>query len=565
MNLTPVYKSLLLSATGLVLLYQPLHLWMLAFIVFIPVVHAIENPGSLLKLSGRLFLVFYCWHLGTISSALFISMALKDKLMLLLFFNGWYSLMMLLPVIAYYITARNLKSPFRMLLLPLYWCAYEFMLNSSEFGMPLLSFNNAFNSSVFLSAAQRFFGPYLYVFMIWVFNYLAWHFINDSNKLLKKKYAVAAISVLAAFLLLNTLAYFTVPTDSSKPVNVAVVQPNFTQQASLSAGEARKRVRLLGEMSSGVSHETDLIIWHESAVQGYMINKDSLETDPVIRYIRNLAVKLNKPILTGTILYKIYGQHDKGSSTARAADPASGNYYDVFNSALLVTPDSLPVQQYYKAKLVPFIERMPYIEFFPVSESMKISIGSVYPSFAHTDETVPLAYKDLRIAPLICSEGAFVDYAGKFCKQGANLFVVIANEGWTGKELTSTMFSNMLLPASACFNRSLIKCSNNGESFVSGFSGEILQRTSFNEQALLQQNVCLNAEPTPYQKYGSMIYFLLAGAVVVFLVYKEVQVRKAGNNFTANKTGTGFILHHANVYAFAVKKRASNHPTATAY
>ena len=95
--------------------------------------------------------------------------------------------------------------------------------------------------------------------------------------------------------------------------------------------------------------ETFIIDW---------IWESRIEVAPVVQRMRSwLKNHPNTQILTGASTGKLLKESQHVKTTARQS--SSGIWYEVFNTALLISLDE-PVQIFHKSKLVPGAEMTPY-------------------------------------------------------------------------------------------------------------------------------------------------------------------------------------------------------------
>lgn len=509
--------SLIAGGFLLGICFLPLSLSFLVFFVFVPVLFLADRQTSFFKFFLGCWLYFYVSCATGLYMGAFIPMSVMDKLMLVIILYGAYSLVISIPVLLYRCTARYVHTNAKYFLIPAYWAICHYIFVHSEFGIPVLSLPSTLSSYPFLLQLTAFGGGTMAVFYIWCNNILIYLLLKNRRETIARNrylYLLAGFNVL--FVMANYVASVSSELPFEKQITVAAVQPNFDNTIALGQKEATDRLGDIKELSlNGIPGKPDLIVWHESAVQGFIIDMDSLETDPVIRYVRETATLRKAPLLTGIVLYKLYPSHADAPTTARETNDSSGRYYDVYNGAILIPPDSSKIQVYIKNKLIPFIERMPYINYFGFAERFKINFGTVYPSFGIHPNEQPLVYKDLRIAPVICSEAFFTDHVGTLCANGANLVVSMTSEGWTNREMGNRLYTSVLTPLSIACKKNFVICSNNGQSMVKDINGSTTIATRYKKQTVLVAPVRLYEGSTFYARHNGLIMLLIAGATII--------------------------------------------------
>ncbi|MES2780571.1 MAG: apolipoprotein N-acyltransferase [Bacteroidota bacterium] len=485
-----------------------------SFIFLIPIIHLVDTSESLWKCYQKILPILFVAFLLHHFTSIYIPMKLADKVLLVLGFNFFYASLFLIPITIYYLISRRITSQFKIWLLPLCWLLYEYVINQSEIGIAVLSLHNTLNYFPFFTKGLAYVGTLGYTALVLAFNVFIYQILISKEKARKER--IKYVMLLGGgFVLLNIVGSLMNTSEPSETVKVAVVQPNFNHTSSMKGGEAEARIKKMVRATTQISPDVDLIVWPETSIQGYVINMDSLKSNTVISYIRKQSIQSNIPILAGAILYRFYKNKSQATPTARPVDGSdTALLYDVFNTAILITPDSLPIQIYVKNKLVPFVERMPYIEYFPFAEGAKVSIGDAYPSYQILKNEGPLSYRNMKILPLICSEGAYFNYAVSQLKD-ANIIVSVSNEGWTGKEIVTDILNNLMFPLSNGLDKSVVKCSNNGTSFGRDNNGITLSITKFNKQEIMEVSVPLTNSQTFYSRFAQVINFII---VILFLI-----------------------------------------------
>jgi apolipoprotein N-acyltransferase len=169
-----------------------------------------------------------------------------------------------------------------------------------------------------------------------------------------------------------------------------------------------KRVSLERLNSSG-SPRPDLIVWPESPAPFYT-------NDPIFRdAVSDLARQANVWVLTGSI-------------GVRNASKTPEQIAEIYNSAVLVSPDGQWVSRYDKVHLVPFGEYVPFKRIFAFAGGLTKEVGD----FSRGTSREPLEADGTKIGVFICYESIFPDEVREFAAHGAQAFVNISNDGWYG-------------------------------------------------------------------------------------------------------------------------------------
>ena len=153
----------------------------------------------------------------------------------------------------------------------------------------------------------------------------------------------------------------------------------------------------------------DPIVWPESPSPFYT-------NDPLFRdTLSGLARQSGSWVLSGAI-------------GITPAVHGGGETSQIFNSAVLVSPQGQWVARYDKVHLVPFGEYLPFPQVFGFAGGLTKEVGEFQRGTSHA----PLDARDRRFGTFICYESIFPDEVRQGPLQGAEVLVNISNDGWYG-------------------------------------------------------------------------------------------------------------------------------------
>jgi apolipoprotein N-acyltransferase len=195
---------------------------------------------------------------------------------------------------------------------------------------------------------------------------------------------------------------------------VGLVQPYIPQQVKWDPAQGPGILEVLETLTvNAAAGRPDLIIWPE-AVTPWAVRGD----DNARAFVEGLAQRVRTPLLLGSIATEHQGRSNEAW----------------FNGAFVVTPGSgLQPVYYAKRQLVPFGEFVPLR---PVLGWLRkfVEIGD---DFQVGDDARPLivGLRDgpVVFGPLICFEDIFPRLARSSALAGAEVLVVMTNNGWFGE------------------------------------------------------------------------------------------------------------------------------------
>jgi apolipoprotein N-acyltransferase len=289
----------------------------------------------------------------------------------------------------------------------------------------------------------------------------------------------------------------------SKPLNVALVQPNIPREEKFTVEFANKTFDLFTRLSRPAvegNAPADLLVWPESSMPGPVLN-DELSH----KFVMDFSESAKTDLLLGTIDLDETG---------------------VYNAAMLVSDAGARLQVYRKVHLVPFGEYVPGRHTIPLLARI---VGDQVPddfAFGKEHTVFKLTNDKARVAPLICFEDTVGDLTRQFVLAGANLLVNVTNDGWFLRSAGSRQHV-----ASAVFRcietrLPMVRAANTGVTcFINEF-GSITQMlvdedgSPFTEGTLTGQvAIVANPEPTFYVQHGELVAYASVAVTVLTLAF----------------------------------------------
>ena len=280
--------------------------------------------------------------------------------------------------------------------------------------------------------------------------------------------------------------------ESNNKVYVKVISPNFDLAYGLDALEIEDRFKKIIRYSDPDKEKETLFIWPEGVFSGYSYNE--------ILKFRELITNnfSNKHLI-------IFG--------ANKLDPNTGSFY---NSMLIVNNNFEIIQKYYKRKLVPFGEFLPFEELLNNLGFKKITEG--HGSFLKGLDNENIILNNLSILPLICYEIIFTDLIQK-SEKNTNLIINISEDGWFGKSIGPDQHFAKSVFRAIENNTFLLRSTNQGVSAIIDNKGNIIKRMNRNEAGNIEFEVPLI---TSNKIKNDLIFFiLLITYLLIFLIYKK--------------------------------------------
>jgi apolipoprotein N-acyltransferase len=437
------------------------------------------------------------------------------------------SLFMTVVFMLFHFTRSKTGNVIGYISLPLYWIAFEYIHLQWELSWPWLTLGNGFAS--YYKWVQWYeytgvLGGSLWILIVNILLFILF-FQRQPSNFKFQNIVTALIIILPVIFSLNRYNEYK---ENSHPVNISIVQPNIDPYNEKFSGmsEHDQLIKLLRLSSTVTDSNTDYLVAPETALPNG-IWEDNLHNHPDIKLMRAFMKAFPKlAVVIGASTAKVYSDSAEHTLTAKKFSD-NPDYYDQFNTALQLDNSSDSIQQYHKSKLVPGVERMPYPKIFGFLEKLSINLGGASGSLGSEKEAFVFTSKDsIKIAPIICYESVYGDYVAQYVRNGAQLLMIITNDGWWGN--TPGYRQHLIYGRLRAIEmrRSIARSANTGISCFINQRGDILQPTKYWEDDAIKGVLNTNDKMTFYSKHGDDFFKIFCWTsllLLAFTFYKKIQ------------------------------------------
>ena len=375
------------------------------------------------------------------------------------------------------------------------WVATEYLyIHTDVMSFPWLVVGNGFSGSPWAVQWYEYTG---------VLGGSLWVLLSNIAifEALKKKTAWtkvrAALTVLVP-LVVSLVIYWSYEPQSER-VKAAVLQPNVDCYAEKFNNTATKQVRNILDLVSQVPADAKIVVLPETALPD-MVDDDEPQLSASVQGIgRELAKSCPEAMAAvGASTVKYYELGDKITDTARQI---MGGYCDIYNSAVAINGDGAE-NIHHKMRLVIGVETMPW---WFKSLSELINLGGVTGQLGRSDKATVFEKGGVKVGPAICYEGLYGDWFARFVREGADVMIVMSNDGWWGNTPGHKRLFDFCRLRAIETRRAIARSANTG---VSGFitsRGDVEQRLDWDQRGVLTQDIELSDRETAYVKYGDWV------------------------------------------------------------
>lgn len=273
--------------------------------------------------------------------------------------------------------------------------------------------------------------------------------------------------------------------ETGATLRVAVVQPAIPQTRKWEESYFRSVMDKSYATMSRLRDSVDLVVLPETAIPDFW----SLRPWEASR-MRSFSDSLGVDLLVGALDF------DRDSAAPRGAW--------IRNSAFLLQPGR-EAKRYDKIRLVPFSERLPFDDVFPVLNYVDLGEGD----FAAGDSLPVYRTRGIPWAPTICYELVYPDFARLAASRGAKVLVDITNDGWFGESMGPWQHWNIERVRAVESGLPLVRSANTGISGVVDNRGRLLAVSSLMDDTVLAATVTAG-EPSFAARHGGWIEAFLA-------------------------------------------------------
>ena len=402
-------------------------------------------------------------------------------------------------------------------LYPIFYAGLEMTRTRGDFAFPWSHLGYVFGNTLEALQALSVIGIFGYTALIIASNMIVAKAIegpwkpsasDNRTKFVLTKLPLAVPAIIFAILLIHGNIVLGKPeaqpfygADAQDTPQMAMIQPSIEQGEKWSKARFDSiTAKTFGMVNDSVQKGTNLIILAETAVP------DHIRRQPAtIRELHKLAERHHASILTGALDF-------------HRNEPGNPRKYDIYNASFLFSPEDFhSYKRYIKKHLVPFSERIPFDDIFPILNYVDLGEGDFVPG-----KETPV-YGPYKWTPFICYDAIFGDLVREAINEGSRLMVNITNDGWFGRSTAPYQHLNLVRYRAIENGMPTARLANSGVSAFIDQYGHYDLNTDIFVDAVIQRKMQLKTRDTPYQHYGdsvetAILWFFLAYVVACFVL-----------------------------------------------
>ncbi len=192
----------------------------------------------------------------------------------------------------------------------------------------------------------------------------------------------------------------------------------------------------------------------------------------------------------------------------------------IYNSLLVVNNELNILQKYYKNKLVPFGEFLPFENILSNLGFKKITQG--YQSFAADNRRDLISLNNFNFVPLICYE---IIYSGQINSSEKNYdFILnISEDGWFGNSIGPYQHFSHSIFRSIEEGKPVIRSSNNGISGFINSKGQVIDKILTTDKGFIEIQSFKKSNNTIFGSHGNKIFFYFLFIYISLIFFFKIR------------------------------------------
>ncbi|HSI44136.1 MAG TPA: apolipoprotein N-acyltransferase [Methylotenera sp.] len=381
--------------------------------------------------------------------------------------------------------------------IPVFWALSDWVRSWIFTGFPWLTMGYSQVPYSPLAGYTPIIGIYgISMITVLIASLLALLWVNRANRT-RWKYTAFAL-VLSITLVSGLLKFVSWTTPIGKPISVALLQGNISQEIKWSPEYAQKTIDLYLGMVKKT--KADLVVLPETALPVVSSQIDPAITNQIISHI----TANNGNLIMGMVEYR----------------DATESY---FNSA--ISYGIAPSQYYQKDHLVPFGEFIP----------LKFAFAWIYRDWLNMPlsdmsrggtKQIPMQLGNQKVAVNVCYEDVFGEEIIRQLPQ-ATLLVNISNDAWYGKSYAAYQHMQFSQARALETGRMALRATNTGATAIIDSQGYVVAHAPHDENIILQGQAQGYTGTTPYVRFGNWLFLIISFIAILWIALPKILVRLA--------------------------------------
>ena len=508
--------------------YPFIRLDLLAWVALVPLLISLRGDFSLKQCFGRVYsaMLVFC------SIALWwVSLATLPGGLLTIIAQAFFSTV---PLLLFFVLKRYRGYRFSLFSLPFFWVGWEWLYIRQDLSFGWLVLGNSQAQLNPMIQYADIAGVWGVSFWLLCFNVIVvdiWFRFRNRQKIFL--HAALLLSMVLLPLGYSSMVFADQQLRQVRPkVRVVLIQPNIDPVEKWKKYSSQDIMLIYFSMTDRATSKskTDLVLWPETAIPFYILDEGNRA---YYELLQSRIKQWGGALLSGYSDIVYYSEAEvAGEEYLYKFDPDEKRYYQTFNASMLVSTKERGPQVYRKMKLVPFAERVPYMEYAPWLDNFTLSLAGITSWGKGADKTImefsTASGETVKASNVICYESIFPGLVASFVKRGAEFLTVVTNDGWYEKSYGP--YQHAAIARLRCIEnrRSMARCANTGVSQFIDKYGQVYADIPWWERRSLTADVERNDSLTFYTRFPDLVPQTATALSGVLLLIAFAGRRKGG-------------------------------------
>lgn len=392
------------------------------------------------------------------------------------------------------------------------WICFEKLHLYWDFSWPWLNLGNVFSENVKIIQWYEYtgaFGGTLWILIINILLFTSYERYQQKRRFKKPIFFTLLLLILPSTISLINYYNFK---ESGNEIDITIVQPNIDPY------EEKYKIRNIDNINYLKSlitenniHNSNIILPETFFSEGIQLN--SYNYNQFIETLNSIIKTNNNHLITGYEPYEII--YNESNISAFSNKINNNRWINIFNSALFL--DGNNSNFYHKSKLVVGVENLPYKTILePILGNLLLDFGgTVMTRGIQQNRESFYSDNDSYISPIICYESVYGEYVTKYFNKGYGILAIITNDAWWGNSQGHKQHMSYARLRAIENRKNIIRSANTGISGIINSRGDIVIKTNYDEEIVLNSIAYENNNLTFYIKYGDYIFRI---SLMLFLI-----------------------------------------------
>jgi len=439
------------------------------------------------------------------------------------------------PFAAFFFVRRGLGWRAALWSSPVLWTAMDWLYHNSEGSIGWLSPGMTQSRLWWLIQFADVTGVWGVTFWLVSLNVLIADFLITNRNRIVRNLAIR-VALMICLPLPYTVYVFQSQPAGREHLSVLLVQPNVDPWRETDPRADAQSLGRAAALTNRALRQTppdsvDLIVWPECAVP-FVLRREEAPRDFITRQV----ARWQTPLLTGAFDSKIYSGPEERPPLLKF----QGTHAEFFNAAFLLAPEagqfaklshgqSVNISEpYRKRALMPFAERVPFVDRFPALSNLAVDFGLPY-SFSPGTEARVFSFNDRQgrpraIGAAICYEQFYPAQLAEQVRGGAELLAFITNIGWFSQSQGQYEIAAFARIRAIELRRSIAIAANTGQTCLIDPFGRMTAAAEWWSERTLGGQAALSRELSFYVRHPDLfarVCALLAAGLLIAAAFRR--------------------------------------------